>query len=507
MNALRLKLRDLLRYLLKLAVALPWELLTFVMRLLYGFHVQNLENLPKTGPYVLMISEFSLIAMICSGWVTIKLLKNLLINHPEKVISYMQEDLFAFSYFRAASRLAGGSMRPLLPHTGGRLTLNLLDGYRVLSNGGYVVINPQGDMPWDGRPLPIQSGAAWLGLHTAAPLVPIICTSGAYDVWPRWQLRPSLSGKFVMRVGQPFKLSEAPLEKITDEDLSAANARILAEFNRLQYGAEGSERWTSAAVQHGVSVAEDIPVRLLPPAVDAAQWKHKPRYVPLLRRGLAQVLWRCPVCSTHDALFHSKRLLRKPHLRCHACGTLWVIRRVPGKDFSLQVAEGPAEIRGLEMALTHWYDRMKRDFQATPILVPGLDLRPGEEAHLSVDEAALMPYRPNSLFEEWIAGEAPSKPLAGRRELAQWESIGTGRLVLTNQRLVWQGEQGDLSFEWPVVTAVYVWLQNSLGIRYGTARYRFSLGSEVGLKWLTHAGEAAQHYARQNGAKVTVSTY
>jgi hypothetical protein len=77
--------------------------------------------------------------------------------------------------------------------------------------------------------------------------------------------------------------------------------------------------------------------------------------------------------------------------------------------------------------------------------------------------------------------------------------------VLTNQRLVWQGEQGDLSFEWPVVTAVYVWLQNSLGIRYGTARYRFSLGSEVGLKWLTHAGEAAQHYARQNGAKVTVS--
>jgi hypothetical protein len=150
---------------------------------------------------------------------------------------------------------------------------------------------------------------------------------------------------------------------------------------------------------------------------------------------------------------------------------------------------------------------MKRDFRPMPIPVSGLDLMPGEETYLEAEPVTLLPHQPSTLFEGWTERLAPRSQAPGRQELAGWASLGEGRCVLTSHRLVWQGPQGELDFDWSSITAVYLWLVKSLGINHGTARYRLGLDRDVGLKWLTYMGTLAQQAAERDGHKVTVSPF
>lgn len=507
-------LRRLVVRIYQYLVMLPWFLLELLLRFLYGFRVEGMQNVPRKGPFITLLSEFGLLCVLYSGWASIMLLKDLFFQAPGKVLAYMQEELWAFSYFRRAARLAG-FLRPLIPHSAGGLALSLLDGWRVLQEGGIVFLNTEGDMPWDGRPLPIQPGAAWLGLHTAAPLLPVICSASAYDIWPRWQTRPSLHGRVVLRIGQPFKLCDTPQMRITDQDLEKANSRIRAEIDQLRYGVEGITGWVGSPLQHGAPLEQ--PVRLGPelrvaarqavPLARDADYATNNFQTPVWRRGIALLLWRCPVCHTNDALAHKHPWFRPQSVACRACGTRWAIHRMPGKDFRLQVVDGPTDLIGLDMALSSWYDEMKRGFEPLPISVSNPNLLPGEEVYLEASRVSLLPHRPNALFDVWTGREAPQVQAPGRPSLADWDSIGEGRLLLTSQRLLWVSPQGELDFYWSSVRAVYLWVINTLGIRYGAAPYRFYLGQENGLKWLTYAGTVAQRVAAQNGHKVTLSSF
>jgi hypothetical protein len=172
------------------------------------------------------------------------------------------------------------------------------------------------------------------------------------------------------------------------------------------------------------------------------------------------------------------------------------------------LVEGAPELVGLDMALTTWYDEMKRDFNPGPMRVAGVDLELGEEVLLAADGVSLLPHKPSPLFGHgWTGAEAPEDQKSDAPHLGEWESIGEGRLLLTDQRAIWQGPGPTLSFYWSRVTALYLWLRNTLGIRYGTARYRIGLGSEVGLKWLTYSGTLARRAERESGFELTTSPY
>jgi len=160
---------------------------------------------------------------------------------------------------------------------------------------------------------------------------------------------------------------------------------------------------------------------------------------------------------------------------------------------------------GVDMALSSWYDAMLEDLEPYPISVSGLELLPGEHVYLAAADVSLSPHRPNPLFEDWAGREAPQERPPGRPELADWASLGKGRLLLTSERLVWQGMEREVEFRWSAIRAVYLWLINTMGINYGTARYRIMLGREVGLKWLTHVGMFAREAAEREGRRLTVT--
>ena len=392
---------------------------------------------------------------------------------------------------------------PLIPHSAGRLSLSLLDGYHALRRNGVVVINPEGDATFDGRPVPIKNGLAWMALHTGAPVVPAIVSIGGYDIWPRWQRVPSLRGRLKLTMGQPFTLTDEPLRRATDEDLEVANARVRQEFDGLVYGPGGIEGWAGPAKLDGTVVPGPVELK---PASDPV-----PVDLPSAgNRGgpdLTWLLWRCPVCGTDEALVHEKPWFVRQRLTCRACATAWELERRFEQDFRLKIIEGHPDLVGLDMALTGWYDAMKDAFEPEAIVVTGAELLPGEEVYLEKAGVPLLPHQPNALFDGWATREPPTSRGRGKPPLAEWESLGDGRLLLTNRRILWQGPDRELDFSWGKVTAVAIWLQNILGIRYGTARYRFPLSGEIPLKWLFYAGTVAQQAPRASAYELTLSKY
>jgi hypothetical protein len=434
----------------------------------------------------------------------------------DKYVATLHEDVWTRIWSRYPNiRIP---LHPLRPHSAGVLALGLMDQLQALREDGVAVINPEGELSWDGRPLPIRPGAAWLGLHTAAPLVPMSCSAGGYDIWPLWQKRPSLRGHVVVRMGRPFQLCDSPMERVTPQDLEKANACIWAELNQLCYGSGGVAEWAGPPLRDGVPVEQPVQLELASARLSLEEGRGRLEPVVVSQSSgetqarerewsILLLLWRCPVCHTDDALIHERPRFRPQTLSCRACSTRWEIRRMVEKDFRLKVVDGPDDLVGLDMALSTWYDEMKAGFQPSPIPVPDVELLAGEELYLRADGVELLPYKPSALFDGWTGGEAPRAQPGGQSQSPDWASIGTGQLFLTNQRLFWKGPQGGLDFWWPSIRSVFQPWQGVLGIVYGAALYRFALGHEVGRKWLTYAGTLTQEAAAQGGHKATISPF
>jgi 1-acyl-sn-glycerol-3-phosphate acyltransferase len=489
----------------RIVFELPWHAAALLLRLLYGFRVEGAEFLPDKGPFILVSNEHSPIAFLITGWIAITTLKKAFLRNPE-TIAFLREELFDFPFFRnALNDKTPGRYAPLNPVSAGRLALGLLEAYRTLQGGGIVVLNPEGDMPWDGRPLPLGHALAWLGLHTAAPIVPAIITSGAYDIWPHWQPWMNLKGQVRLRIGKPFRLVETPRERVTDEDMAATELMMRARFDELCYGSGGLAEWTGASTRHGIPL--ERPPKLSGFSVASERSQFKPQPIAPWRKGIALLLWRCPVCLTDDALVHDRPLLGEPTLRCQVCRTRWRVRRIPTRDFRLQVLEGPTDLVGLDMALSAWYDAMKRDMQPARNHALDVRLNTEEEFITETSNVSLLPRQPSALLGSWNGREPPRFQLSLPPQAAGWVSVGKGRLVLTDKRLIWQGPRGELDFWWCNINSISLWMFSTLTIRYGAAPYRFELGQENGLKWLTYAGVQARRASAQTGRKLKTSAF
>lgn len=490
---------------------LPIRAIKLALMLVYRFRIEGKENVPEDGPVIILYNEPSLLTTLLEAAVTPTFFNKLYLEG--KVLNLVGEELFAYAFFRNSFNDFAPTV-PSQPHGGGLLGLGLLEALDYLKEGGVFLTNPDGDIARDGRPMPMGRGAAWVGLHSAAPMVPIIPAINAYDTWPPWQLLPSLRGRIVQRVGKPFKVTDKPVQKVGEEEVAKANVRIAAEIERLSYGPGGVAEWAGPPKKNGRPLAEPIDLRSAADQVVVAGTppvrtvgEKDGGMISLWKRGMPLLLWRCPVCLTNDALVHNRPWFRAQSLHCEACGTRWVVQRVYGKDFRLKVVEGPPDLVGLDMALTTWYDEMKRNLQPSPISPDGVDLEEGEELYLRTGTVKLVPYRSNPLFDGWTGREPPKDRVMRRSEAGLFGPLGTGELLLTNRRLVWEGPEGGLDFWLEHVTDVTLRLFFQMKINYEATPYRFEFTEDSGLKWLTYAATEIQPVAAQEGRQVTLSVF
>jgi 1-acyl-sn-glycerol-3-phosphate acyltransferase len=98
-----------------------------------------------------------------------------------------------------------------------------------------VAINPEGETSWEGRLVPAKPAAAYVALRTGAPIVLLVASKGAYEAWPKWGERPHLTGRCVVRIGKPFRVTDAPCSKVSDEMVAEANRTIEQQMTALIY--------------------------------------------------------------------------------------------------------------------------------------------------------------------------------------------------------------------------------------------------------------------------------
>jgi len=473
-----------------------------VLKFLYGYREDGAENMPASGPLIILYAEYSFLCDLYNALQTAALLSKKIAR--DRVLIFLAEELFALPYFHSRHLRSFLKVFPLQPQGTGKYSLNLLEALEHLKSGGIIVMNPEGDMSRDGRPLPAQGGAAWLGLHAAAPLVPIIATAGTYDAWPPWKLLPYARGQASVRIGKPFRLAETAREKIVEEDLKKGIAKIQSEMSALRFGSGGLESWAGSlagradVVNRPAAAKQDSPPKA----------NTRPSSIPAWKQGIPLLLWRCPICRTEDSLFQKGTLFKVLSVGCRACGSVWTVNRRQRKDFRLKVSRGPDPLVGLDLPLSGWYDEMKRDFRPEPPAWVGLGKSSQEKTYLRTNRVKLLLDRSNSLLRDWSGREAPDREFPARA--GDWRKLGPGRLTLTNLRLIWESPEGSLDFWWPRVKTLHLRFYHLWGLGYGVTPYRFVFLRESGLKWLTYAGELAKKRraeAPTEGLPIKISHY
>ncbi len=216
-----------------MTVYLVLDALTAVLfslfRFLYKVRIEGSENLPPRGPYILSANEISEMGSIMTSVVVARLILRGKVANP---VGFADEYNWTQMWKAVYDR---GGARPVLPHGRGQGTWMLLEALRALRRGRIVVLNPEGEMSWDGRMVRLRPAVAWLALRSGAPIVPMVSTKGAYDVWPKWAKRPHLSGHFQVRMGRPLLLSKGPCSAVSDEMIEQGTLRLKEEMMSLIY--------------------------------------------------------------------------------------------------------------------------------------------------------------------------------------------------------------------------------------------------------------------------------
>ena len=232
------------------------------------------------------------------------------------------------------------------------------------------------------------------------------------------------------------------------------------------------------------------------------------------------LLWRCPLCTTHDALAHRHTFLRPEVVCCTSCGAHWRVRRVPGDDFYLRLDKPSASHpmpAGREEPLVFWYDRMKSGLRLKVLEHPQISLNPGEELYLvsRIVELWLAARDPlvSGPFTQVVQGKTPLKDVGGeegnyRSTLAGEDLVvlvGQGKVFLTSQRLVWQSETLSQDFPLTHIQGAYAVLTLGLAIASGMSLVFFRFLQESPLKWVSHFGLAAAKVQAETGRRIETS--
>jgi hypothetical protein len=234
---------------------------------------------------------------------------------------------------------------------------------------------------------------------------------------------------------------------------------------------------------------------------------------------LPTLLWRCPLCKTHDALTHEPRRLRPDLIRCTACQARWELKRVVGgPDFRLRLlgGKGPGE----ERPLAEWYDRMMAGLALAPIAHPvwpvaGISA-PGEELYLHSPQVRVLADADNPIFRDApLNPPNPSTSLrAGVGGKGGPRPLGAGQLLFTSHHLLCllapppaavmgahPAVPGNmmaaappgvvqvprpLSLPWAELTSADTLMDRAFVTIFGERLYAFMLNGQSPLKWLAY---------------------
>jgi 1-acyl-sn-glycerol-3-phosphate acyltransferase len=191
-----------------------------LLRLLGGVRTEGLENLPPTGPAILVANHYTLadplVAGVATCWrigrVVHMVAKIQIKSWP--VLGWLGRQAGVIYVRRGTSDLE--SQRALLA---------------VLAAGRPIMIFPEGTRSPSGTLIPARNGAALLALRSGAPVVPLAITGteGMFSLGAIVGPRP----RATVRIGQPFTLGHRPDGPLDRAELTEHTTRLMKEVAAL----------------------------------------------------------------------------------------------------------------------------------------------------------------------------------------------------------------------------------------------------------------------------------
>jgi 1-acyl-sn-glycerol-3-phosphate acyltransferase len=202
-----------------------------ISRICYRLRVEGSGTIPLKRGFLVVFNQVSDIA---DGLIYL-------------LVHRLRPDLYMVGWSLGHERISGAlaalgvaeSWEQLL-ETDMRSPMNVITLMRirqVLLKGGCVMISPEGEKTWDGHlQSPFAPGVAWLALHTAVPIIPIV-SRGGYDVQPLWQKEKiHLTGKIRIHIGEPIILSNQPLDRVSTIQVQTATQQIFSVMKNMVSG-------------------------------------------------------------------------------------------------------------------------------------------------------------------------------------------------------------------------------------------------------------------------------
>lgn len=179
-------------------------------RLFYRLKIQGRENLPMTGPVLVISNHQSFLDPILIGMATGKRPMSMLARRnlfKPFFMGWLLRSLNGIPVERGSADLA--AMRTCI---------------EVLKKGEGLSLFPEGTRSEDGRVLPLKSGMLLIAKRAGATIVPM-AISGSFEAWPRSRKLPHLTGRIRVRWGKAMTLEQikamgdeaAVLEKLREE--------------------------------------------------------------------------------------------------------------------------------------------------------------------------------------------------------------------------------------------------------------------------------------------------
>ncbi len=193
----------------------------FLLVLFTDCHVSGTENVPRSGPLIVVSNHQSNVDPPLVGTLV-----------PRRTRFMAKEELFYAPVFGLFVRWYQAF--PL--RRGGADRRAVRQALEILQGGGVVGMFPEGHRSLDCQLQRGQPGAAMIALRSKAPIVPVAVIGSRYAVRHLWR-RPRIE----VRIGPPFHLeadrpnpSREELQRLTDEMMLQV-AALLPEESRGWY--------------------------------------------------------------------------------------------------------------------------------------------------------------------------------------------------------------------------------------------------------------------------------
>ncbi len=180
-----------------------------------GLDVRGLENVPKTGAFLLISNHQSFLDPILVQAVCPRIMHSMAksTQFGSRTFRKLLTQLYSFPVRRF--EIDPQAVRQVL---------------RRLKAGNGVVIYIEGERSWDGQLQAPRLGTVRLALKAGVPIVPVR-VDGAYDAWPRWDRKIKRS-RIRIEFREPFRLEQLDTRAAREPHVGAAADRIMAAIQR-----------------------------------------------------------------------------------------------------------------------------------------------------------------------------------------------------------------------------------------------------------------------------------